>query len=90
MWNKGNNITKPSEPKGVIIYSVRLQSNAGWYKGSLYFTSFDDAEFYDRDTGYYLSERMLQKEFPDTISISEAFDKVKSNALYRRRLSSIK
>lgn len=65
------------------VSNIRLQSAAGWYVGTL---EFDDGEAqpYERDSMYYPSEEFLKKEYPNSISLKEAFLKA-----YGRKLCSL-
>jgi hypothetical protein len=54
----------------VLIRHVRLQSNAGWYLGTVEFYNFDEMDFYSRDTDfYYPNEALLKEEYPRSISV---------------------
>lgn len=66
-----------SRSKEYIVSFVRMQSAAGYYLGSI---SFEDGngEPNDRDSGYYPSEEMLQSDYPNSISMKEAFDKARA------------
>lgn len=57
-----------------------MKSNAGYYLGSIEFAG-GEAQPYDRDSGYYPTEKWLQHDFPDSISEEEAF-----KTAFRRRL----
>lgn len=56
-----------------IISNVRMQSNAGHYVGSVEFESGEGLP-YDRDGDYYPTETWLKQEYPDSISMKEAFE----------------
>lgn len=70
----------------VVIPDVRLKSAAGWYIGALEFYSFDEIDFYSRDTEYYPSDMMLYENYPNSISVEEAINKVNNHPLYRRKM----
>lgn len=74
------------QPNEVIVTDVRLQSNAGWYIGALEFYDFEEMDFYSRDSDYYPNEALLKKEYPRSISVQEACDKVKHDRLYQRKM----
>lgn len=82
-WSKFDGLVNPED---VVIRDVRIQSNAGWYVGAVQFYNYDEMDFYSRDTGYYPSEEMLSQEYPQSISIQEAFHKVKHDRLYSRKM----
>lgn len=54
------------------VHNVRLESAAGFYKGTLEFID-GDADFYDRDSMYYPTEELLKAEYPNSKSVQEAF-----------------
>lgn len=70
----------------IVIPNVRLQSNAGWYIGAVEFYDYDDMDFYSRDIDYYPNEHMLQQDYPRSISIKEAYEKVNHHPLYKRKM----
>jgi hypothetical protein len=70
----------------VVIPDVRLNSNAGWYVGAVEFYDFEEMDFYSRDTDYYPNEEMLKDDYPRSISIEEAFYKIKNDIIYKRKM----
>lgn len=54
------------------VFNIRLQSAGGWYVGILEFDA-GEAQPYERDSMYYPSEEFLKKEYPNSISLKEAF-----------------
>lgn len=70
----------------IVIRDVRLQSNAGWYIGAIEFYNFEEMDFYSRDSDYYPSEQMLKEDYPHSISTEEAFNKIKHDRLYKRKM----
>ena len=60
----------------MIINNVRMESNAGWYLGAIEATD-DCPQPYDRLSMYYPNEDWVKQEFPNSISLQEAFDRVK-------------
>ena len=56
-----------------IVSNVRMKSNAGHYLGSIEFES-GEGQPYDRDSGYYPTEDWLKQEYPNSISMKEAFE----------------
>jgi hypothetical protein len=87
-WSESWSHYEKSEVKEneVVIPNVRLQSNAGWYIGALEFYTFEEMDFYSRDTGYHPNEEMLEREYPHSISVQEAFEKVNHHPLYKRKM----
>lgn len=70
----------------VVIRDVRQQSAAGWFLGALEFYNFEEADCYSKDTEYYPNEKMLQQYYPHSISISEAYEKIKHDRLLKRKM----
>jgi hypothetical protein len=73
-------------PNDVVVRNVRIQTNAGWYIGTVEFYDFDEMGFYSRDGDYYPNEEIVKNIFPNSISIEEAFHKVKHDRLLKRKL----
>lgn len=73
-------------PDDVVIRHVRLESAAGWYVGSVEFYNFEEMDFYSRDTDYYPSEATLKRDYPESISVQEAFQKIQHDTLYKRKM----
>ncbi|QST02651.1 hypothetical protein IMZ31_19065 (plasmid) [Pontibacillus sp. ALD_SL1] len=70
----------------VVVPNVRLQSAAGWYIGAVEFYSEEEMDFYSRNTEYYPNEGILRNEYSKSISVEEAFEKVKHHPLYQKKL----
>lgn len=66
-----------------IVTNVRMQSNAGFYLGSIEF-EYGDGQPYDRDSMYYPTEDWLKTEYPQSISMKEAFEKAFQRKLIPR------
>lgn len=73
-------------PDDVVIQHVRQQSAAGWFIGAVEFYDFEEMDIYSRDTGYYPTEEMLKEEYPRSISLQEAFNKMQHDPLHRRKM----
>lgn len=71
----------------IVIRNVRLQSAAGWYVGAVEFYNFEEMDFYSRDSCYYPTESMLASDYPESISVEEAFNKIKFDRLYKSRMN---
>lgn len=82
-WSQFNGLI---DKKDIVIRDVRIQSNAGWYVGAVEFYNFEEMDFYSKDSGYYPNEAMLKEEYPNSISIDEAFHKIKNEPLLKRRM----
>jgi hypothetical protein len=65
-----------------IVHQVRMESNAGHYMGSIEFSE-GEGQPYDRDSCYYPNEKMLQKEYPESKSLKEAFDEATHRRMYK-------
>lgn len=76
MYKKGNGYRK------TLIQHVRMQSNAGFYLGSIEFEN-GEGQPYDRDSGYYPTEEFLASEYPNSISLKEAFEKASQRGAYK-------
>lgn len=87
-WSESWSHYESSEVKQdeIVIPNVRLQSNAGWYIGTVEFYNYDEMDFYSRDTGYYPNESMLENDYPNSISVEDAFNKIKHDRLYSRKM----
>lgn len=59
-----------------VISNVRMESAAGHYLGSVCFEA-GFPEPYDRDSMYYPSEEWLKKDYPNSKSMEEVFDRAK-------------
>jgi len=70
----------------IVIKNVRLQSNAGWYMGTVEFYNFEEMDFYSRDSMYVPSEEMVKKLYPESISVEEAFHRIKHDRLLKRKM----
>lgn len=57
-----------------VINHVRMQSAAGWYLGSIEVEN-GEIQPYDRDSMYYPNEEWVQKEYPRSMSLKEAFER---------------
>lgn len=55
-----------------VVSHVRMQSAAGWYLGSIEVEN-GEAQPYDRDSMYFPSEQHVEYEYPQSISLEEAF-----------------
>lgn len=62
------------EIKPMVIRHIRMQGDKGFYLGSMEFTGHD-ALPYDRASGYFFSEDLLEQLYPWSISVKEAFAK---------------
>lgn len=63
-----------------IVSRVRMHSNAGYYMGKIEFCE-GEAQPYDRDSQYYPTEAWLRDEYPESISMDEAFEEA-----FKRRM----
>lgn len=63
-----------SEEEDYIVSNVRFRSAAGWYLGEIDFEEGFPCP-YSRMTGYYPSEEDVRKDYPDSLSFSEAIVK---------------
>jgi len=70
----------------IVIRNVRVQSNAGWYIGAVEFYNYDEMDFYSRDSDYYPNEEMLKSYYPTSISVKEAFNKIKHDRLHSMKM----
>lgn len=82
-WSHFDGLIDPSD---IVVRDVRLQTNAGWYIGTVQFYNFEEMDFYSRDSDYYPNEKMLKEEYPHSISTEEAFMKIKHDRLLRRKM----
>lgn len=57
-----------------IIKHVRQQSQAGWFVGSIDFST-GEVECWDKESGYFPSGTRLKGLYPQSISIEEACQK---------------
>ena len=73
-------------PEDIVIRNVRLQSNAGWYMGTAEFLDYEEMQYYSRDSEYYPTEEALAQNYPSSISIEEAFAKIKHDSMYSRKM----
>ena len=83
-WSEFNRAS--ADPMDVLIRNVRQESAAGWYVGALQFFSEEEAVPYSRDSEYYGGEHSLHAEYPNTISVKEAFQQAKSHPIYQKKL----
>lgn len=58
----------------MVINNVRMKSAAGYYLGSV---ECIKGEFqpYDRDSTYYPDEEWLKSDFPNSMSLKDAFER---------------
>lgn len=72
--------------KGFVIHNVRMESAAGHYLGSLWFSSMGEGAPNDRDSWYYPNEQAVRNDYPRSISMKEAFDQAQARLKrYNRR-----
>jgi len=82
-WSEFNGLINKDD---IVVRDVRVQSNAGWYVGTVEFYNYEEMDFYSRDSGYYPNEAMVKTEYPNSISIEEAFHKIKHDRLLNMRM----
>lgn len=66
---------------GFVISNVRMESAAGHYLGSIWFSrhsSVPEGQPNDRDSMYFPSEGWVKAEYPNSISMEEAYEKAKA------------
>ncbi|MCM3109987.1 hypothetical protein [Lederbergia lenta] len=68
----------------MIIKNVRMESAAGHYLGSIE-CSNEECQPYDRDSLYYPSEDWLKNEFPNSISLKDAYERGMARSIFRRQ-----
>jgi len=78
-----------TEDRGFVISNVRMKSAAGHYLGSVWFSSTSsvaEGQPNDRDSMYFTTEEWLEKEYPNSISMKEAYERAEAKlVLYKRR-----
>lgn len=82
-WSEFDGLIHPDD---IVVRNVRIKTNAGWYIGTIEFLDFEEMDFYSRDSGYYPTEDCVAAVYPNSISIEEAFVKVKHDTLLHRKM----
>lgn len=66
---------------GFVISNVRMESAAGHYLGSIWFSrhsSTPEGQPNDRDSMYFPTEDWVKAEYPNSISMKEAYEKAQA------------
>lgn len=83
-WSQYNGLINKDD---VVVKDVRYEFPYGWGIVYLQFYNFEEADIYSKETDFgYLSEESLIEDYPDSISIEDAFNLVKNDRFYKKRL----